>query len=153
MTVFLFHRTRDRSWVPRSRALYIELGWGTKKEYSAARIARSIANCDIVVFARNSGGELVGISRVLSDFSTTTKILDMIIAPEYQRQGIGKRMMKKIESLVKGTDIYGETERKNFAFLEGRGVQKTERTYGVHKEDERINVVARVGIEPTTRRL
>ncbi|MGB7958064.1 MAG: GNAT family N-acetyltransferase [Minisyncoccia bacterium] len=105
-------------------AIYIELGWGTAKEYSAARIARSLANCDIVVSARNEGGELVGVARVLSDFATTTKIVDMLIVPEYQHQGIGARMMKKIESLVAGTDIYGETERKNFRFLEGCGYKK-----------------------------
>ncbi len=105
-------------------AIYVELGWGTKKEYSVARMKRSIANCDIVVSARNAGGELIGIGRVLSDFATTTKILDMLIVPEYQHQGIGKRMMQKIESLVKGTDIYGETERKNFSFLESCGYKK-----------------------------
>ena len=42
------------------------------------------------------GGELVGIARALSDFAIETKILDMIIAPEYQRQGIGQKMMRKI---------------------------------------------------------
>jgi GNAT superfamily N-acetyltransferase len=105
-------------------ALYIELGWGTDKEYSVARMKRSIEGCDLVVSARNDGGELIGISRILSDFVTTTKILDMVIVPEYQHQGIGKRMMQKIDSLVKGTDIYGETERKNFSFLEGCGYDK-----------------------------
>jgi len=105
-------------------AIYVELGWGTKKEYSAARMKRSLENCDIVVSARNAGGELIGIGRALSDFATTTKILDMLIVPEYQHQGIGKRMMQKIESLVKGTDVYGETERKNFAFLEDCGYKK-----------------------------
>ena len=105
-------------------AIYVELGWGMKKEYSAARMKRSIANCDVVVSARNASGELIGIGRVLSDFATTTKILDMLIVPEYQHQGIGKRMMQKIESLVKGTDIYGETERKNFGFLEECGYKK-----------------------------
>jgi len=85
---------------------------------------RSLANCDIVVLARNEAGELIGIARALSDFATTTKILDMLIAPEYQRQGIGIRMMRKIESLAKGTDIYLETERKNFGFAEKCGYQK-----------------------------
>jgi GNAT superfamily N-acetyltransferase len=105
-------------------AIYIELGWGTPKEYSIARLKSSLINCDIVVSARNEGGELVGIARALSDFATTTKIVDMLIVPEYQHQGIGARMMKKIESLVRGTDIYGETERKNFGFLEGCGYKK-----------------------------
>ena len=104
--------------------LYIELGWGTKKEYSAARMAKSLANCDIVVSARNDAGELIGISRALSDFAIDTKILDLIIAPEYQRQGLGLAMMKKIAVCAKGTTIYFETERKNFAFAKKSGYTK-----------------------------
>jgi len=105
-------------------AIYIELGWGTAKDYSVARMKRSLANCDIVISARNGGGELIGIARVLSDFATTTKILDVLIVPEYQGQGIGARIMRKIASLAKGTDIYGETERRNFPFLMGCGYKK-----------------------------
>jgi GNAT superfamily N-acetyltransferase len=97
-------------------ALYIELGWGTKKEYSPARMKRSLAHCDIVVSARNGAGELVGVGRALSDFAIDTKILDLVIVPEYRRQGLGRAMMKKIASCAKGTSIYFETERKNFAF-------------------------------------
>ncbi len=105
-------------------ALYIELGWGTKKEYTVARMKKSLANCHIVVFARNDADELVGIARALSDFAIETKILDMIIAPEYQRQGIGQAMMKKIKQLARGTHIYFETEKKNFGFAEKCGYTK-----------------------------
>ena len=52
---------------------------------------RSLANCDIVVSARNGDGELIGIGSALSDFAIDTKILDLVIAPEYQRQGFGLR--------------------------------------------------------------
>jgi ribosomal protein S18 acetylase RimI-like enzyme len=105
-------------------ALYIEFGWGTKKEYSVARMKRSLAHCDIIVSARNDAGELVGIGRALSDFAIDTKILDLIIAPEYQRQGLGQAMMKKIASQAKGTSMYFETERKNFAFAKKCGYTK-----------------------------
>lgn len=105
-------------------ALYIELGWGTPRSYSAARMKRSLGNCDIVVSARNDAGELVGIARALSDLSIDTKILDMVIAPEYQRQGVGMKMMKKIESIAKGTAIYFETEPKNFGFAKKCGYKK-----------------------------
>jgi GNAT superfamily N-acetyltransferase len=101
--------------------LYRELGWGTAKDYSASRMKRSLANCDIVVSARNDAGELVGIARGLSDRALDTKILDMIIVPEYQRQGVGSAMMKKIEARAKGTNIYFETEPKNFAFAKKCG--------------------------------
>ena len=105
-------------------ALYIELGWGTAKKYSTARMKRSLAHCDIVVSARNGAGELIALARALSDFAIDTKILDLVIAPEYQRQGLGQAMMKKIAALAKGTTIYFETERKNFAFAAKCGYAK-----------------------------
>ena len=105
-------------------ALYLELGWGTAQKYSAARMRRSLANCDIVVSARNEAGELIGIARALTDRVIDTKILDMIVAPEYQRQGIGIAMMRKTESLTRGTTVYFETEPKNFGFARKCGYRK-----------------------------
>jgi GNAT superfamily N-acetyltransferase len=105
-------------------ALYIELGWGTAKTYSAARMRLSLANCDIVVAARNGAGDLIGIARALSDFAIETKILDMIIVPEYQRQGVGRAMMREIERCTRGTNIYCETEQKNFGFVEKLGYKR-----------------------------
>lgn len=104
--------------------MYIELRWGTAKDYSVARMKKSLENCDIVVSARNGAGELVGLARVLTDHAIDTKILDMVIAPEYQRQGVGTLMMKKIGSLAKGTAVYCETEKKNFRFVEKLGYKK-----------------------------
>ena len=105
-------------------ALYIELEWGTKSKYSSARMKQSLAHCDIVVSARNADGELIGLGRALSDFAIDTKILDLVIAPEYQGQGLGQAMMKKIAAAAKGTSIYFETERKNFAFAAKCGYEK-----------------------------
>ena len=117
--------TDKKSVSPREGAdLYISLGWGTKKKYSVSRMARSLENCNIVVSARNEDGELVGIGRALSDFAIDTKILDLVIAEDYQRQGLGLMMMKKIAALAKGTSIYFETEKKNFAFAKKAGYEQ-----------------------------
>ena len=105
-------------------ALYIELGWGTAKRYSVERMRRSLANCDMVIFALNDADELVGLLRALTDHALETKILDMVIAPEYQRQGIGFRIMKKLAIEARGTSIYLETEKKNFSFTEKCGYKK-----------------------------
>lgn len=105
-------------------ALYIELGWGTPKTYTVARMKKSLANCDIVVGARNEAGELIGITRALTDHAIETKILDMIIAPEYQRQGIGAKMMREIERFAHGTTIYFEAEPKNFGFAAKCGYRR-----------------------------
>jgi GNAT superfamily N-acetyltransferase len=105
-------------------ALYIELGWGTAKQYSRARMRRSLANCSIVIAARNNAGELVGLLRALTDRAINTKILDLVIAPEYQRMGIGRVMMRRAEALAKGTTVYFETEQKNFGFAKKCGYAK-----------------------------
>lgn len=105
-------------------SLYIELGWGTSKQYSVARMKQSLEHCDIVVSARNEAGELVGIARALTDYAIDTKILDVIIAPEYQREGLGRAMVRKIEFLAKGTSVYLETEPANFGFAKKCGYKK-----------------------------
>lgn len=105
-------------------ALYLELGWGTAKKYSNGRMARSLKHCDIVVSARNEAGDLVGIARALTDGALDTKILDMVVAPEYQRAGVGIALMRKIESLSKGVPIYFETEAKNFGFAKACGYEQ-----------------------------
>ena len=124
-----FVSTEKKSVKPKEAAeLYIESGWGTARDYSPVRMKQSLANCDIVVSARNDAGELVGIARTLTDHAIDTKILDMVVAPEYQREGIGQAMMKKIESLAKkGTSIYFETEPKNFGFAKKCGYKKRTR--------------------------
>jgi len=135
----MIHISLDKKSVKpaEAAALYIELGWGTPAQYSAARMKKSLANCDIVVSARNEAGELIGIGRALSDFAIDTKILDVVIAPEYQGQGIGCAMMKKIVAAAKGTTIYFETEPKNFGFAARCGYEKRKRLTVFKKKAQR----------------
>ncbi len=99
-------------------ALYIELGWGTSARYSSMRMKKALEGCDVVISAHNSAGELVGLLRALTDSTLDTKVLDLVVAPEYQRQGIGVRMMDRLarHPRVRGTTVYFETERRNFGF-------------------------------------
>ena len=99
-------------------ALYVELGWGTPLQYSATRMRRALEHCDVVIAAHDGAGDLVGLLRALTDSAIDTKVLDLVVAPEYQRQGVGIGMMDRLarHPAVKGTTIYFETERKNFGF-------------------------------------
>ncbi len=107
-------------------ALYVELGWGDVVRYSSARMRRALAHCDVIISAHNGAGELVGLLRALTDTAIDTRVLDLVIAPEYQRQGLGQRMMARLRShpAVKGTTIYFETERKHFGFAAKCGYEK-----------------------------
>ncbi len=107
-------------------ALYVELGWGDAARYAPARMRRALAHCDVVISAHNAAGELVGLLRALSDSAIDTKVLDLVIAPEYQRQGLGQRMMAQLRRhpTVRRTTVYFETERKHFGFAAKCGYQK-----------------------------
>ena len=44
-------------------------------------------------------GKLVGIIRVVGDGHSIIYIQDIIVAPEYQRQGIGRRLVEEIDAI------------------------------------------------------
>ncbi len=57
-----------------------------------ARIARMLANADIIVTARD-GDRLIGVSRCVSDFSFCCYCSDLAVDKAYQGRGVGKRLL------------------------------------------------------------
>jgi GNAT superfamily N-acetyltransferase len=57
------------------------------------RMAAMIANANLVITAWDDG-LLVGISRALSDFAYATYLSDLAVRLSYQRQGIGKELIR-----------------------------------------------------------
>ena len=119
-------------------ALYIELGWGTKKEYSTPRMRRSLAKCDIVVSARNDAGELIGISRALSGFRDH----DEDTRRCYRSRNIKDRVSacaswRKSRRLQKERTSTGKRNARTSTFFSGCGYRKAERTYGLREKIRR----------------
>ena len=53
-----------------------------------------LANADIILTARWDG-RLVGVSRTITDFSYCTYLSDLAVDQEFQRQGIGKELIRQ----------------------------------------------------------
>ena len=53
-----------------------------------------LAHADIIVTAR-SNGRLVGVSRAITDFSFCTYLSDLAVDRGFQRQGIGKELIRR----------------------------------------------------------
>ena len=64
-----------------------------------ARIAKMYANSNLVVTAWN-GNELVGISRSLTDFCYCCYLSDLAVKKEYQKLGIGKKLIALTKELI-----------------------------------------------------
>ena len=59
-----------------------------------ARLKNMVAHANLIVTARDSG-KLVGVSRSLSDFAYCTYLSDLAVDIDYQRQGIGKELIRQ----------------------------------------------------------
>jgi aralkylamine N-acetyltransferase len=62
-------------------------------ERESAALREAFANSSICCFVFD-GGELVGAGRALSDGVWHTLVVDVVLLPEYQGQGLGKAIMK-----------------------------------------------------------
>ena len=63
------------------------------------RIGKMVANANLTVCAY-AGDRLVGVARALTDFSYCCYLSDIAVDNEYQRKGIGKELIKKIQEIV-----------------------------------------------------
>lgn len=64
-----------------------------------SRIARMFANANLVVSAW-SGEQLVGVCRALTDFSYCCYLSDLAVDRAFQRQGIGRELVARVQAAV-----------------------------------------------------
>jgi predicted N-acetyltransferase YhbS len=61
------------------------------------RMAAMLQNANLVITAWD-GDQLVGISRALTDFVYTTYLSDLAVHQAYQKQGIGKELIRRTKA-------------------------------------------------------
>jgi GNAT superfamily N-acetyltransferase len=76
-------------------ALFGTTGWNRKYQASPDELGRALDNSQHLVSAYD-GERLVGFGRVLSDGVLHAMIYDMIVHPDYQHQGIGTQILRKL---------------------------------------------------------
>lgn len=65
-----------------------------------ARLEGMVRQADVIVTARNPDGLLIGISRAISDFHYCTYLSDLAVDVDYQRQGIGKQLIRETHEIA-----------------------------------------------------
>ena len=58
------------------------------------RLDRMLRNANVIATARDAG-QLVGVSRAITDFSYCCYLSDLAVAVSHQHQGIGKRLIEE----------------------------------------------------------
>jgi GNAT superfamily N-acetyltransferase len=61
----------------------------------ARTMAGMLAHADVIVTARDGRRLLVGVSRAITDFNYCTYLSDLAVDEAFQRQGIGKELIRQ----------------------------------------------------------
>ena len=103
-----------------------DLGSQYPKERFEERISRLVRNVNLSLVARNEDGLAVGVLFGLTDFSYWLYVTDLGVDRAYERQGIGRRLMKKAHELAGGEKdiaVYLIANEKAVPFYEKLGMK------------------------------
>ena len=87
-----------------------------------ARIKAMIANADLILTARD-GDKLVGVSRSVSDFAYCTYLSDLAVDKAYQKQGIGKELIRLTKEAAPGATLILLSAPKALGYYPKIGMQ------------------------------
>ncbi|MEW4487077.1 GNAT family N-acetyltransferase [Thalassoglobus sp. JC818] len=87
------------------RDLLVRSTLGARRPLSERdRLQGMLDNADIIISARTEDGKLVGIARSITDFSYCTYLSDLAVDAAYQKQGIGKELIRQTR-IASGLDV------------------------------------------------
>ncbi len=106
-----------------------DLGSQYPRERFNERIERLLKNVSISLAARNGDGLLVGALLGLTDFAYWLYVTDLGVDRSYERQGIGRALMKKAHELAGGEKdiaVYLIAAENAVPFYEKLGMKKSD---------------------------
>lgn len=105
------------------------LGSQYPKERFNERIKRLLKNASISLAARNGEKRLIGVLLGVTDFSYWLFVTDLGVDRAYERQGIGRSLMKAALALAGGEKdiaVYLVANEKAMPFYEKLGMKKSD---------------------------
>ena len=106
-----------------------DLGKQYPKERFRERIEKLVGNVSISLVARNENNTVVGVLFGLTDFAYWLYVTDLGVDRAYERQGIGKQLMKtahKIAGGEKDIALYLIANENAVPFYEKLGMKKSD---------------------------
>jgi GNAT superfamily N-acetyltransferase len=96
----IIYQTEPNLSVAEFRDLLVRSTLGERRPIDdESRLTKMCNHADIMLTARFEG-KLIGIARSLSDFAFATYLSDLAVDEEFQKMGIGKRLIAETKKLV-----------------------------------------------------
>lgn len=102
--------------------LYTSVNWGSEADYQAATV-REMLYASSFYTAAIADGELIGFARALSDRMMVTFLAEIVVDPQYQRMGIGSRLLDRLIQELGDTAIYATAFLGTEAFFQSKGIK------------------------------
>ena len=106
-----------------------DLGSQYPREHFEERIEKLLKNASICLAARNEDNLLVGVLLGVTDFAYWLFVTDLGVDRSYERQGIGRSLMKAALALAGGEKdiiVYLAAHEKAVPFYEKLGMKKAD---------------------------
>ena len=117
------YKTNDAISFEEILPLYEAVGWSNYTS-NPTMLQNALEHSLFLISARDEDGKLIGFLRAVGDGYSILYIQDIIVLPEYQRQGIGTQLLrqtlehfKEVYQIILTTD----SELKTLAFYESNG--------------------------------
>jgi GNAT superfamily N-acetyltransferase len=111
-------------------ALYRSVGWTVYADDPVDLEAALLGSSRVVTARRD--GRLVGLARVISDGASICYLQDVLVHPDAQREGVGRRLVQAVlepYGAVRQKVLLTDDEPRQRAFYESLGYRET-RDYG-----------------------
>lgn len=99
-------------------------GWGVFPK----RQAQAGINNSAYVIAARADGKTIAMARVITDGGYVAFIMDVVVLPEYQGQGIGSTMLQMIMTYLR--NMITDDERMNVCLMSAKGKEGFYKQFG-----------------------
>ena len=106
-----------------------DLGSQYPRERFEERIPKLLHSASVSLAARNEDGLLVGVLLGLTDYAYWLFVTDLGVDRDYERQGIGRRLMKEAHAIAGGerdVAVYLVANENAIPFYEKLGMEKSD---------------------------
>jgi len=107
--------------------LYESVEW-TSYSVDPDGLARAVDRSDYVITARNADGDLIGLTRCLTDDVHICVIQDVLVRPDHQRTGVGSVMVGRclrVHEHIRQITLMTDDEPITEAFYESLGFSRS----------------------------
>ncbi len=98
--------------------LFLTTGWNLEYDFSVTDLARAIQNSWYAISIYHSN-ELIGSGRIIADGVHHALIVDLIIHPDYQGKGLGRRLLDRLvqkckDNKIRDIQLFAASDKSGF---------------------------------------